>query len=358
VFAAQALASLEGKTAAAWGAAYAGGMLLGGRLLARVSSAPELCGAVSGAMSAWSGGALRAYVASVGFGVVALGFALGARETLPRARRVRFSVRGSNPLGFLRLFRAFWAAPGRRTAADDGLGGGGEGEGGSTGEGGSEGGSQGGTAERAANGAAGGTGNGRLVAALAIILALQTVHDGEGDVWQVYGADVHGWQTRENALYGAAVGVASTTGGLLTGASVRRLGNRNHTLLWTLCTTASLLLFMLPSAGSRLATLSVLFCAAEDCMSAAVCARLVQAGGAAGLSQGQLAGDMHNLSAIVRVVGLFFFGRLYLVGVRVSLPSLPYLLCAATQLAACALVLALPRAWWSPNGSGSGRRKD
>ena len=81
-------------------------------------------------------------------------------------------------------------------------------------------------------------------------------------------------------------------------------------------------------------------------MSAAVCARLVQAGGAAGLSQGQLAGDIHNLSAIVRVLGLFVFGRLYLAGCRMRLPSLPYVLCAATQFAAAALVVLLPREWW------------
>ena len=169
---------------------------------------------------------------------------------------------------------------------------------------------------------------------------------GEGDVWQVYGADVHGWGTREISLYGAAVGVASTTGGLLTGKSVRALGNMRHTLLWTLSTGIALLLFMTPSTGSRLAGASVLFTAAEDCMSASVCARIVQAGGAMGLSQGQLAGDVHNLSAIIRVLGLFVFGRLYLTGVRLRIPSLPYLLCAATQFAAAVMVVLIPAAWW------------
>ena len=53
-----------------------------------------------------------------------------------------------------------------------------------------------------------------------------------------------------------------------------------------------------------------------------------------------------NLSAIVRVVGLFLFGRLYLFGQGVGLPSLPYLLCAATQVAAAGLVLAIPAAQW------------
>ena len=86
-------------------------------------------------------------------------------------------------------------------------------------------------------------------------------------------------------------------------------------------------------------------------MSAAVCARLVQAGGAAGLSQGQLAGDIHNLSAVVRVLGLFAFGRLYLGGVAIGLPTLPYVLCAATQFAAAALVVALPAAWWRQRGA-------
>ena len=198
---AEALASLEGKTAAAWGAAYAGGMLIGGRLLARGASAlPATAAAGGGAAAAgaaaatatttlrasgvWAApwqlaGPFGAYAVSVGFALLALLFACGARETLPPARRARFSLRGSNPLGFLRLFR-----------------------------------------------------NGRLLAAFSAILALQTLHDGEGDVWQVYGADVHGWGTRQASLYGAAVGLASTAGGLLTGRSVRRLGTRAHTVLF------------------------------------------------------------------------------------------------------------------------------
>ena len=283
---ADVLASLEGKTAAAWGAAYAVGIILGGRLLAP-SVAPAFgIGALSGP--------LGAYTVSAGFAALALLFALGGRETLPRSRRVPFSLHTSNPLGFLRLFRS-----------------------------------------------------GRAIAALSVILALQTLHDGEGDVWQVYASEVHGWGTRESSLYGAGVGIASVTGGLLTGKSVRRLGSRRHTWTWTLATGISLLLFMTPSPASSLAMLSVLFCAAEDCMSAAVCASIVQAGGAAGLSQGQLAGDVHNLSAIVRVLGLWGFGKLYLAGVRLNLPSLPYLLCAATQIAAALLVVLLPAAWWT-----------
>ena len=39
--------------------------------------------------------------------------------------------------------------------------------------------------------------SGRVIGLLASVLALQTLHDGEGDVWQVYGADVHGWGTKQ-----------------------------------------------------------------------------------------------------------------------------------------------------------------
>ena len=272
---AEALASLEGKTAAAWGAAYATGMVVGGWLLTH-------------------GGPAAAYVCSAALGVLAFCFALGAHETLPKSRRVPFSLRSaSNPLGFTKLFRS-----------------------------------------------------GRLVFLLAAILVLQTLHDGEGDVWQVYGGEIHGWDTKQSSLYGAAVGVASTAGGLLTGRSVRRLGNRNHSLLWTVSTALACVLFAARSPYSSLAAASVAFTAAEDCMSAAVCAKLVQAGSAAGLRQGQLAGAVHNLSAFVRVLGLYVFGRLYLGGVRMGLPSLPYLLVGAAQLLACALMLAIPKADW------------
>ena len=282
---ADALASLEGKTAAAWGAAYAGGMVVGGWLLSRGSDA-------------FLGGPIGAYTVSAGLAVVAFCFALGAGESLPKSARVPFSVRRSNPLGFVRLFRS-----------------------------------------------------GRVIGLLASVLALQTLHDGEGDVWQVYGADVHGWGTKQLSLYGAAVGVASTLGGLLTGKSVRRMGNLRHTLFWTLSTALSCVLFMLPSPRSLLAATSVFFTAAEDCMSASVVAKLVQVGGAAGLSQGQLAGAVHNLSAVVRVVALYVFGRLYLGGVRIGMPTLPYVLCTLTQVAACVLALGVPARVWDSGTS-------
>jgi DHA1 family tetracycline resistance protein-like MFS transporter len=283
----EALASLEGKTAAAWGGAYGGGMLVGGWLLSRTAG------------GAWSG-AIGAYRVSAGLAVVAFAFALGAGESLSKAARVPFSLRGTNPLTFTRLFRS-----------------------------------------------------GRTLGVLATILVLQTLHDGEGDVWQIYGADVHGWGTRGLSLYGAAVGIASTIGGLLTGRSVRWLGNRRHTLLWTFSTALSCLLFMVPSPYSSLAIASVVFTAAEDCMSASVIARLIQVGAAAGLTKGSLAGAVHNLSAFVRIVALYIFGRLYVGGQRVGMPSLPYSLCTATQFAACALALALPAAQWSSSSSSS-----
>jgi len=270
------LADVEGKTVAAWGAAYALGVLLGGRLLSRTA------GLLSGPLGAYAASAVLACLACLA--------TLGMGESLPRSRRVPFSRRESNPLSFLKLFRS-----------------------------------------------------GRLVAALATVLALQTLHDGEGDVWMVYSSDVHGWGTRAESFYGAAVGVASTTGGLLTGASVRVLGSRMHTLWGTLSTAVSCVLF---SVNSPLAALSVVFSATKDCMSAAVTARLIQAGAAAGLSQGSLAGAVHNLSALVRVFGLFTFGRLLLIGQHYNIPSLPYLLCAASQIAAAMLAVAIPARQW------------
>jgi len=191
---------------------------------------------------------------------------------------------------------------------------------------------------------AGGSSGAAIIPRLACILALQALHDGEGDVWQVYSMDMRGWGTRLNSVYGAAVGVANTAGGLLTGQSVRRFGNRMHTLAWTLSTALSNLLFM--SRSSALAFASVPFSAAEDCMSAAVSARIARAGAGAGMSQGQLAGDCHNMAACVRVVGLYLFGKLYAVGLRVGMPQMAYVVCAAAQLVAALLTLGLPTAVW------------
>jgi len=182
--------------------------------------------------------------------------------------------------------------------------------------------------------------NGKLLAVLSVVLSLQTLHDGEGDVWQVYATEMRGWGTRENAAYGAAVGAASTAGGILTGPSVRWLGGWLHTVAWSVATGVSNLLFA--SRSSLLAFVSVLFSAAEDCMSAAVIARIMHVGSGLGVGRGQLASDIHNLEACVRVFGLLAFGRLFAVGMRAGLPQLAYVACAVAQFLAAALMLALP----------------
>ena len=98
----------------------------------------------------------------------------GVRETLPPKARQGFRLRGLSPFGFVRLFR-----------------------------------------------------RGKLLCSLACILGLQALHDGEGDMWQVYAEATRGWGPQQNALYGAAVGVATTCCGVLTGLSVRQLGRPN-----------------------------------------------------------------------------------------------------------------------------------
>ena len=216
---------------------------------------------------------------------------LGVRETLHCDSRERFELRGLSPLGFIRLFR-----------------------------------------------------RGKVLCSLACILGLQALHDGEGDMWQVFSEATRGWDAKQNAAYGAAVGVATTCCGLLTGFSVRHLGNRLHTVLWTLATAVSTVMFTSPS--TRVAMASVPFGCAEDTMQAAATARLVQAGAAQGMRKGQLAADYGNLVAVVRVFGLYFFGKLCSVGMSTGMPQLPYFICAALQLVAVALVFTLPAASW------------
>ena len=48
----------------------------------------------------------------------------------------------------------------------------------------------------------------------------------------------------------------------------------------------------------------------------------------------------------MRVVGLYGFGKLYSVGMRIGVPQLAYLACAAAQLLASAGALALSSAVW------------
>lgn len=363
-----ALASLEGKAAACWGAAYAVGMLVGGAALSRH-------------------GARFTFALSGGLALLAALLGLGTEETLRREERVPFSVARPHPLGFFRLFApapghsrsrapAVAEASAEAMPADAGR-----------------------RAQREARRSGGGGGGSappqRTIRVLACILALHALHDGEGDVWQVFSAERHGWSTGLIGAYGAACGVASMLGGLLTGVSVRRLGNRAHTVMWTISTVRasphgtavaspsvahalrstppsplhpctpplssihldarrspaataqaiSNLLFA--TRSSLLAFSSVGFTAAEDCMSAAVTARICAAGDAAGLRQGRLAADVQNLLAFARVAGLYSFGKLYSIGAKSQLPQLPYLLCAAAQIAAAALALfAMPASDW------------
>ena len=97
---------------------------------------------------------------------------------------------------------------------------------------------------------------------------------------------------------------------------------------------------------------SVPFGCAEDTMQAAATARLVQAGAAQGMRKGQLAADYGNLVAVVRVFGLYFFGKLCSVGMSTGMPQLPYVICAALQLVAVALVFTLPTASWRNDPEG------
>ena len=167
-------------------------------------------------------------------------------------------------------------------------------------------------------------------------------------MWQVFSADVRGWGVAQNAKYGAAIGVATTVGGLITGRSVRLLGNRLHTLAWTLSTALSNLMFMSPS--TRVAMGSVVFAGAEDCMQAAANARLVQAGSVLGMRKGQLAADYGNLLACVRVAGLYLFGKLCAVGMKAGVPQLPYVICMGLQLLAAALIFLIPSTEWLDSG--------
>ena len=64
------------------------------------------------------------------------------------------------------------------------------------------------------------------------------------------------------------------------------------------------------------------------------------------MSKGQLAADYGNLYACMNVFGLYLFGKLCAVGLRSGLPQLPYLAVATIQLAALALVFALPASAW------------
>ncbi|KAL3919118.1 MAG: hypothetical protein SGPRY_005748 [Prymnesium sp.] len=203
----RAMASLEGKSAACFGAAYACGMLMGGTILSSYGI---------GAAHAMSG-----LVALAG-----LVLALFTVETLPPAERTSFVVRHSHPLAFLRLFRSMFISrkppirqatkqtlrqTTRQTQAKGWLDTSPIWDAADTSQGASP------LEGRASNtdvvevpGVVSSDPDAterarKIIPRLACILALQTLHDGEGDLWQIYSTTTRGWSTRINSFYGAGL---------------------------------------------------------------------------------------------------------------------------------------------------------
>lgn len=71
-----------------------------------------------------------------------------------------------------------------------------------------------------------------------------------------------------------------------------------------------------------------------------------QAGAAAGLGQGALAGDHQNLRSLLKVVGPTLYGTLFGIGCRAGVPALPFAFASGVSLVAVALVAISPVAAW------------
>lgn len=246
------------------------------------------------ALSSIAGGALAArniryaYACSCALGCcVALLTALGMRETLPDGRRVPFTWgAGFNPLSFLALFQ--------RSA---------------------------------------------LAARLNLVVVLQSLTNGMGDLWQVMARELRGWGAAQCGNFAAMVGISTIFGNLVSGPSLRRLGPRRHTVMTTASSAcASTMLGGATSDAAALAAVAPIALGASR--DQATSARIVNhLGEELGVPQGQLAAERNALNALIKVIAPSLYAWLFTVGASRGIVGLPFY-CTATLLAASAVMAA------------------
>lgn len=235
-----------------------------------------------------------AYAASCTVGLCVLGcIACGFKETLLPSRRVAFRWEGSSPLAFTRLFQ-----------------------------------------------------RGRLSTKLNLVVVLQSLTNGMGDLWQVLARELRGWGAAQCGRFAAVAGIASMLGTFLTGPSIRRLGARGHTVASTGASAVASVVFG-RATSSALAHVGVVPMAFGAGKGQATSARITNLGEELGVPQGQLAAERNTLNAIIKVVAPSLYAWLFALGVKYGRIGLPFYSTSALLLCSAAVAASIPKHKWS-----------
>ena len=178
---------------------------------------------------------------------------------------------------------------------------------------------------------------GQVFSKLNVVVLLQNLTNGMGDLWQVLARELRNWGAAACGRYAALVGVASMAGTLLTGPSIRRLGPRGHTCASTSASVVSSVL--LGRATTDAAAYGALVpIALGSGRSHATTARIVNLGTDLGVPQGQLAAERTALNAVIKVIAPTLYAALFAFGAQRGVIALPFYVTAS--LLAASVVLA------------------
>ena len=267
--------------------------ILGSRVRASMGLGYALSSILGGKLAAVN---IRyAYASSCLLGLsVVLCIALGMRETLPDERRVPFQFEGSfEPLSFISLFQ-----------------------------------------------------RSILAARLNLVVVLQSLTNGMGDLWQVMAEALRGWGAAKCGNFAALVGISTIFGNLLSGPSLRRFGPRGHTVASTassVCASA-ILGGATTDAAAHAAIVPIAFGASRD---QATSARIVNhLGEELGVPQGQLAAERNALNALIKVIAPTLYAWLYTVGVARGVVGLPFYTTSALLACSALMAASIPRSMW------------
>mmetsp|Transcript_21383 Transcript_21383/g.43256 ORF Transcript_21383/g.43256 Transcript_21383/m.43256 type:complete len:483 (-) Transcript_21383:250-1698(-) len=252
------------------------------------------------ALSSLAGGPLAArdlrlaYSASCLLGCCVLAcITFGMVETLPATRRQPFKWRqSSSPLAFTRLFR-----------------------------------------------------RGSLSVRLNLVVLLQSLTNGMGDLWQVLARELRGWGAAQCGRYAAVAGIATMLGTLLTGPSIRRLGARGHTVASTSASAASAAVLG-HATSNAIAFGGVVPMAFGAGKMQATSARIMNLGEEMNVPMGQLSAERNTLNAIIKVVAPSAYAWLFAFGAAHGTVSLPFYSTSFLLLCSAAVAASIPASQW------------
>jgi len=271
--------------------------VVGSRVQAAMGLGYALTSLVGGRLAAQD---LRlAYSASCFLGCCVLGcITVGFHETLPNERRQPFKWRSSSPLTFTSLFT-----------------------------------------------------RGFLSLRLNLVVLLQSLTNGMGDLWQVLARELRGWGASQCGRYAAVAGIASMLGTLLTAPSIKRLGPRGHTVASTSASAASAVVLG-QATSNAIAFGGVVPMAFGAGKGQATSARIINLGEELKVPMGQLSAERNTLNAIIKVIAPSAYAWLFAFGASRGAISLPFYFTAILLLCSAAVAASIPAAMWqSPSAS-------